>query len=268
MDRGVPVDGHVHGEFSWDARRGSLEGTCRRAIELGMPGIVFTEHADFVTAFPDQHRLDLVAYAEEVERCRTRFPGLRILLGVELGEAHWFPAEARELLSAAPIERVLGSVHCAGSRDAPRDASQTMPVCPDPVEQLQAQLLETLALVQSGAEFDVLAHLDYPKRYWPAGAPPFDETALEEEYRAVLRATARRGAVLEVNSTRGMEPIRGLCPGPVALRWWLEEGGEAVVFGSDAHSPEALALGFDHARQAVEAAGFRPGKDPLDHWRR
>jgi histidinol-phosphatase (PHP family) len=262
------VDGHVHAEFSWDAKHGSLERTCERALELGMPGLVFSEHADFVQAFADQHRLELLPYVEAVERCRARYPGLRILLGVELGEPHWFPAEARELLSGAPIERVLGSVHCAGDRSQPRDASQAMPVSADPVEQMRAQLRETLALVESDAEFDVLAHLDYPKRYWPREAPAYDESALEEEYRAVLQAAARRGAVLEVNTTRGMEPARGLCPGPLPLRWWLEEGGEAVVFGSDAHSPEALALGFDHAREAVEAAGFRPGKDLLDYWRR
>jgi histidinol-phosphatase (PHP family) len=266
--RRLPVDAHVHGEFSWDAPRGSLQQTCARAVELGLPGIVFTEHADFVQAFPEQHRLDLRGYAGEVERCRALFPGLRILLGVELGEAHWFPAEARELLSAAPVERVLGSVHCGGSRAQPRDASRTMPLADDPVRQLRSHLLETLALVESEAEFDVLAHLDYPRRYWPRGQEPMAETELEGEYRAVLRAAARRGAVLEVNSTRGMEPARGLCPGPLPLRWWREEGGEAVAFGSDAHSPEALGLGFEIARQAAEAAGFRPGRDPLDYWRR
>jgi histidinol-phosphatase (PHP family) len=258
----------VHAEFSWDAPRGSLEGTCERTLELGLPGVVFTEHADFVHAFPEQRSLDLPAYVEAVERCRVRFPALRIVLGIELGEAHWFAAEARDLLAGAPVERVLGSVHCAGTPDAPRDASQAMPSSEQPLELLRAHLLETLALVESDAEFDVLAHLDYPKRYWPRDAQPYDEAALEEEYRAVLKAAVVRGAVLEVNTTRAMDPLRGLCPGPVPLRWWLEERGEAVVFGSDAHSPDMLAAGFDHARQLVEAAGFRPGKDLLDYWRR
>ena len=264
----LPADGHVHAEFSWDAPHGSVERTCRRAVELGMPGLVFTEHADFVQVHEGQHRLELVPYVEEIERCRALFPGLRILLGVELAEPHWFAAEARELVSGAPIERVLGSVHCMGGRESPRDASQSMPVAVSPVDDLRAHLRETLALVESEAEFDLLAHLDYPKRYWPRAAEPLDESVLEEEYRSVLRAAARRGSVLEVNTTRGMDPARGLCPGPLPLRWWREEGGEAVVLGSDAHSPEALALGFETGRQAAEAAGFRPGRDPLDYWRR
>ena len=143
-----------------------------------------------------------------------------------------------------------------------------MPNAEHPADLMRDHLRETLALVESAAPFDVLAHLDYPKRYWPQDAEPFDEAPFEDDYRNLLRAAARRGAVLEVNSTRGMDPARGLCPGPSPLRWWREEGGVAVAFGSDAHSPDALAAGFDSARQAVEAAGFRPARDPLDYWRR
>lgn len=37
----------MHSEWSWDARAGSMELTCRRAAELGLPSIAFTEHADY-----------------------------------------------------------------------------------------------------------------------------------------------------------------------------------------------------------------------------
>jgi histidinol-phosphatase (PHP family) len=45
----LPSDGHVHTEWSWDAELGSMEASCARAIELGLPSIAFTEHADFAT---------------------------------------------------------------------------------------------------------------------------------------------------------------------------------------------------------------------------
>lgn len=45
----LPVDGHVHSEWSWDATGGSMERTCARAVELGLPGVAFTEHVDHVT---------------------------------------------------------------------------------------------------------------------------------------------------------------------------------------------------------------------------
>ncbi|HEX6488139.1 MAG TPA: histidinol-phosphatase HisJ family protein [Candidatus Dormibacteraeota bacterium] len=264
----LPADGHVHTEYSWDASRGDMAATCARALDLGLPGIVITEHSDFVHAFQEQRPLDVAGYAEAVERCRQRFPDLKILLGVEVGEPHWFPDEVRRLLEQASFDRVLGSVHCVGSPENAIDWSQSMPVAPNPAERMRLHLAETLKLIESDAPFHVFAHLDYPKRYWPKAAAAYDETEHEEQYRAVLRAAARRGSVLEVNSTRGMAPATGLCPGPLPLKWWREEGGEAVAFGSDAHSPDALAKGFEHARHVVEAAGFKPAKDPLDFWRR
>ena len=42
------------------------------------------------------------------------------------------------------------------------------------------------------------------------------------------------------------------------MRWWFEEGGGAVSFGSDAHVPLRVGALFDVAVDIVAAAGFRP----------
>jgi histidinol phosphatase-like PHP family hydrolase len=42
----LPPDNHVHTQWSWDADAGSMEGSCARAVELGLPSIAFTEHVD------------------------------------------------------------------------------------------------------------------------------------------------------------------------------------------------------------------------------
>jgi histidinol-phosphatase (PHP family) len=127
---------------------------------------------------------------------------------------------------------------------------------------------ETLAMVESSEPFEALAHLDYPKRYWPDGLPAYREEDYETELRAILIAAARRGCVLEANSTRGDGGESKFCPGLKVLRWWHEVGGEAVSFGSDAHQPDKVAGGFELATQIVEAAGFKPSTDPAALWRR
>ena len=43
----LPPDNHVHSEWSWDAAAGAMEATCARAVEIGLPSLSFTEHADF-----------------------------------------------------------------------------------------------------------------------------------------------------------------------------------------------------------------------------
>jgi histidinol-phosphatase (PHP family) len=260
----------VHTQFSWDAPRGDMEATCRKAIDIGLPAIAFTDHADYVQGVhAGMHRLDIHAYHREVERCRTLFPGLRILSGVEVGEAHRFPAETGALLAAGPLDRVLGSVHCFTWAGELMDGSQLgrLTVGETPAA-LRAYFDELLALVRSSQPFAVLAHLDYPKRYWPHAELPYCEDEYEEEIRAVLRGAAARGSVLELNTTRGVEPHRGLCPGRPVLGWWVEEGGRAVSMGSDAHDPERIARGFELAGELAEAAGFQPNDDPADYWRR
>jgi histidinol-phosphatase (PHP family) len=242
-----------------------MERSCRRALEIGLSAIAFTEHADWALVHKGQHPVDIAGYLDAVDRCRVKFPGLRILTGIELGEPHWFPKETAAILAAGPIDQVLGSVHSihldGGTVDASQFRSREGIDFPAAVREYFG---EVLLLVESGQPFEVLAHLDYPKRYWLDGAAPYREKDYEAEIRAILRAAARTGRVLEVNTTRG----HTLCPDLTVVRWWRELGGQAVQYGSDAHQPDKVAEGFKVATQMVESAGFKPAKDPLSLWRR
>jgi histidinol-phosphatase (PHP family) len=276
-----PPDGHAHTEWSWDAVAGSMEGSCARAAELGLPSIAFTDHVDFTRWLiepavasaevwydpaqvgPDGRLqpppLDAAGYLACVQRCRDKFPGLRILSGAELGEPHWHAREVDALLSAGTFDRVLGSLHSLTEAepwmidDYPYERI-------GPAAVIRTYLAEALRLAESPAPFAVLAHIDYPLRFWPASAGPFDPTVFAEEYRTVLRALARSGRALEIN-TRVPLPA-------TIVRWWHEAGGEAVSFGSDAHHPAAVANGFTAAAAVAEAAGFHPGRYPHDFWLR
>jgi len=276
----LPPDGHVHTEWSWDADHGSMERSCAHAVDLGLPSIAFTEHADFtrwviepeVVAQVRSRRpawigpdgrfspppLDAAGYLACVQRCREQFPGLRILSGTELGEPHWHEDDVKAVLGAGTFDRVLGSVH-----SLVLDATRLVDFLFDraePADLIRAYLGETLRLVESSAPFAVLAHIDYPVRHWPREAGAFDAARFEDEYRTVLAALARSGRALEVNTHIPLPTV--------IVRWWYESGGEALVFGSDAHRPSIVARRFPEAASAAEAAGFHPGRYPHDFWRR
>jgi histidinol-phosphatase (PHP family) len=242
-----------------------MDGTCRQALALGLASVAFTEHADFVRG--PNAVLDPEGYLESVARCRSQYPELRILTGVEMGEPHKHPAETQALLSAG-FDRVLASVHGVVWNGRFTDACQKGFLSEQNADDyFNLYLDEASALVSSDIEFEVLAHLDYPKRYLPSGLDYGPET-YEGQFRAILRAAAKRGVVLELNTTRGGDPERRLCPGLPVLAWWREEGGRAVSFGSDAHRPQDLATGFALACDIAEAAGFRPSDDPNGFWLR
>lgn len=275
---GLPADSHVHSEWSWDAAFGDMARTCARAVEIGLPAVAFTEHldhtawhlgagaGDFLTglAGPDSvltpPAFDPAGYLAAIERCRDRFPDLRILSGVEIGEPHRHGSACARVLGTGPFDRVLGSLHALPDRGGFAEPWGIFPHR-DPREVVREYLAEVVRMVASAGMFAVLAHIDYPVRYWPAdSAGRFDVTEFEEEFRAALRATAQSGRALEINTALPLDET--------VLTWWRAEGGDAVSFGSDAHAPEDLARGFADAARMAGAHGFRAGRQPYDLWRR
>ena len=270
-----PPDNHVHTRWSWDTRESStMQRACEQAVRLGLPAIAFTEHLDFTVWHEDDaatsrglvdrhpaHQLpiDVEGYWAELTECRERFPELRILSGVETGEPHLFAASVAAHLRDSPVDRVLGSLHSLSLDGRLVGVGRLLYVDPDAT--MRRYLGELVTMIESSDVFQVLAHADFPRRYWPGGTEHYVEKEYEEEYRAVFRALASTGRALEVNTSSPLASVD-------QVRWFHEEGGEAVSFGSDAHQPAAVGQRFDLAVDVVEAAGFRPGRDRFDFWRR
>jgi histidinol-phosphatase (PHP family) len=276
----LPADSHVHTEYSWDAPGGDMVASCARAVEVGVPAIAFTEHVDHTVwrvareELNPEHLLvrlsdpdgtltpptfDAAGYLAAVDDCRERFPGLRILSGLELGEPHRHAGQVAALLGSGSFDRVLGSLHTLPDRGGYAEPPGLF-AHRGPDDVMRSYLAEVAALLAGSEVFEVLAHVDYPVRSWPAAAGPFVPETFEEEFRHTLRVTAQSGRVLEINT---VVPFHA-----TLLRWWRDEGGDAVTFGSDAHDPSAVAHGFREAVHLAEAHGFRPGARPYDVWGR
>jgi histidinol-phosphatase (PHP family) len=272
----IPPDNHVHTRWSWDTSDSStMELACARAVELGLPGLAFTEHVDFTTwgdgdAGTPEHvgsrrrvvPLDVEGYAADVARCRELFPDLRILSGIEAGEPHLFAASVAAVLAAGDFQRVLGSLHAIEFEGRLEYVNTALFRALDPHELMRQYLQDMVVLVGSSSVFNVLAHCDYPRRYWPAAqAGAYREADFEEGYRAVFRELASSGRALELNTSSPLASAE-------LIRWWWQEGGDSVSFGSDAHRAVRVGDKFDVAVDVVESAGFAPGRDRFDFWRR
>jgi histidinol-phosphatase (PHP family) len=270
-----PVDNHVHTEWSWDAPgEASMVRSCEQALAAGLPGLAFTDHLDFTTwtdgdligtqnldprRYTRMRPLDVTGYLAALDDCRQRYPELRIFSGVEIGEAHLWAASAAATVAAAGVDRILGSLHAVpydGRLTAADDLFRQMPAA----DVMRGYFAELLRLVEGSDVFQVLAHLDFPRRMWPRTAGPYEERAYEAEYRALLRALAASDRILEVNTKSPLASVE-------LVRWWREAGGRAVSFGSDAHQPWRVGDKFKVAVDVVEAAGFRAGRDRFDFWR-
>jgi histidinol-phosphatase (PHP family) len=271
----LPADNHVHTEWSYDTPAdASMMRTCEQAVAIGLPAVAFTEHLEFtkgaagdaiVTVATDQRwwsrikPLDVTGYLASIERCRARFPELRIWSGVEAGESHLFAASAGAVVRGNAFDRVLGSLHAVPYQGRLVSADALFGRMPDD-DAMRYYFAEVVALIEGSDLFEVLAHVDFPRRYWPRGPHRYAEAPFEEEYRAVFRALAATGRVLEINTKSPLASVD-------MVRWWREEGGRAVSFGSDAHLPNRVGDRFKLAVDIAEQAGFRRGGDPCDFWR-
>ncbi len=253
----IGFDSHVHSEWSWDARQGSMLGTCQMAEQAGLGGLAFTEHADHLPE-GDAAAFDLDGYLDSIERCRSRYPKLLVLKGVELGEPHRFAEASTALLASADFDLVLGSVHRVENEHQLADLSGLEGEgWGDPRVTVESYLDEVAQLLTGPVEFQVLTHLEYFRRYWPRRWPKYRSTDHEDQIRAVLQTAVSCGVVLELNTSGGLTWDQGLCPSPEVLSWWREAGGTQVTIGSDAHSPEQLGAGLGQAADLATGLGLR-----------
>ncbi|MDX6255677.1 MAG: histidinol-phosphatase family [Frankiales bacterium] len=274
----LPADDHVHSQFSYDTgEAASMREACEQAVAMGLPSVAFTEHVELLdpgagdalssaamagvtVGYGGRVRpLDVEAYLASIDECRQRYPSLRVLSGVEAGQPHLFGASLATLLGGGRFDRVLGSCHALVHDGALVEVGSLYHVM-SVEDAVRRYFAEVLAVVEGSDAFQVLAHVDFIARYLPR-AGGYDGAAYEEEYRAIFRALARSGRALELNTKSRLASVD-------QLRWWYEEGGEAVSFGSDAHVPWGVGDGFAQAVAMAEAAGFRPGRHPYDWWRR
>jgi histidinol-phosphatase (PHP family) len=272
----LPADDHVHSQFSYDTGgSASMRDACERAVALGLPSIAFTEHVELLEpgsgdalstagvtlGYGGRVRpLDVEAYLASIDECRARYPSLRVLSGVEAGQPHLFAASLGALLAGGRFDRVLGSCHALVHDGRLVEVGTLFGMMPAQ-DAVRRYFAEVLAVVEGSGAFQVLAHVDFIGRYQTKILGRYDGGPYEEEYRAVFRALARSGRALELNTKSRLAT-------PAQLRWWYEEGGEAVSFGSDAHVAWVVGDGFAEAVAMTEAAGFRPGRHPCDWWRR
>ena len=281
----LPADSHVHSEWSWDTggpdseAKGRMRQACERAMKIGLPAIAFTEHFDLDTAWatttedlmPHQRfllgadgimhlpRWDVEGYLADLEEHRQLFPDLVILSGAEFGQPHLHEAEAARLIDLSTLDRVNGSLHTlpnGATRSEPNTLFHLWPA--DRV--MDVYLDEIPRMVANSSAFHIFTHIDYAVRAWPvADVGPFDPRRFEEGFREAMRALADSGRALELNTRRLW---------PWIPQRWVQEGGQLISFGSDAHVPAEVGSGFAEAVMMAEHFGFRPGRRPQDLWSR
>ena len=269
----ILADYHMHTHNSGDSDA-PMEDMIESAIQKGLTGICFTEHqdADYPTGYdlPEfPFILDVDAYRKEYLQYNELYADkINIQFGVEIGMQTQVVDENLEFVKKGNFDFVIASIHLVDKKD---------PYYPDfwdydtPENIYKRCFDQTLENIKLFPDFDVLGHLDYVSRYAPKGDTTYSYIRFADQIDEILRYLIKNDKGLDFNSKLLGNDI-ALLPNPVpdVLKRYRELGGRIITIGSDAHTPEKIACGFEKMREIALACGFNEyftfeKRSPISH---
>ena len=264
----MTADYHVHSDFSFDSHT-PMETQIRRAVELGLDEMCFTEHVDYGVRrdWDDPEPVkeeggkiwrnaDYPRYFAKLDEMRAKY-GERITLraGLEFGvQKHTVP-QFNALFERwhEQLDFVLLSVHQVDDLEFyPPEFQATC----SQEEYNRRYFEELLAVAREFDDYSVLAHLDVMRRYDPAGEYPL--APVRDLVAEILRTAIQKGKGIELNTGSWRYQLKDIQPCREIWRLYRDLGGEIVTIGSDGHRPERVGGNFDEARAILrDELGFR-----------
>lgn len=249
------VDLHVHTDNSFDGNH-SATFFCEQAEFMDLRAVAFTDHCevDQFNGDPTYEKRIFQAFFE-VSKVRSAFRGkLLILNGIELGQPAYDIETANKIVNSHDYDQILGSVHnLRGGEDFYFMENLTL----SEAERLLKEYFEELIELLKWGNFDVLAHLTYPLRYFYSKSNlEIDLDKFKTQIDEILLLTAKSNKALEINTAALRQPLNKLSPEVDIVKRFKELGGKYVTVGSDAHYAEHLAADIDMAYSCALEAGF------------
>lgn len=255
-------DQHVHSRHSFDSQADPA-ALVKTAIARGLTGVTFTEHFD---THPDDWKTctyDDDAFTRTIEQLRAKFAGaIFVGKGIEVCCQPERMDFILDFLQSHEFDMVMLSVHYFGSQ-ALHLRENWNGLGPAEGTRLYLEtVLEAVRLCEAlhathGRVFDVLAHLDFVKRYSQRFLGTYDVSRFGDLLDEILRTCIAADLVPEINTSTWRQQLGEPMPGADTIARYARLGGTAMSLGSDAHSPQDVGADFDRAVAMLRAAGIR-----------
>ena len=246
----MPADYHLHTPLCHHATGWPLD-YARRAVELGLAEIGFSDHSPMPQHFDDWRMTvdDLPRYFEAVWMARTAFPELLIRLGLEVDWLEGGESWIDNLASRASWDYLIGSVHYLGDWNFDNPA-EVVRFSQYGVEEAWDRYWLLFGQAARSRRFDIMGHPDLVKKF--KHLPPGD---LLRYYEPAVQACLDAGVAIEINTAGLFKPIAEMYPAPGFLML-AATAGIPLTINSDAHAPEEVGRAFPEAVALAKACGF------------
>lgn len=232
-------DLHLHTTYSPDARD-SFTQMIEGGIDNGATLLCVTDHLDIDLpgANIDQFRFE--ERNGEYEKLKVVYADkVKLLLGLEFAEPNLHYDRYQQILSDYPYDMIIGSVH------VPMEMLWHKMISKE--EMTVMQYARTKAMALKGG-FDVLGHLDFPKKFVSTVGTFHND---DEAEREILRIIVDKGIVLEINTSTLYRGLTELCPRMEMIEYYRDIGGKYVTVGSDSHTYDGVAKYYDLVAQSL-----------------
>ena len=249
-------DYHIHSSISADSETDPQE-QIRRAAEIGLEEICFTEHLELHFHRGDAYHTNLKEYSRRYENYDRSI--VKVKFGIEAGiamEPRYFPELEAELRSVSP-DFVIASAHSIDNLD-PFNPEYFEGKTMDRVfSDYIVSIIKGIRLLDTGL-YSSIGHIDFPSKGTHTEKDPrLLYRHAPDEIDALFQYIIPQGKCIEVN-TASYRVIEDLdIPGEDWLRRYVELGGEHVTFGSDAHRQEHIGYRLMDAAEMARRAGIK-----------
>jgi histidinol-phosphatase (PHP family) len=253
-------DSHVHSNNSFDGES-TVREICEAAIQKGISCVTITDHMEAPeiglgdkSIFGNAMK-QITQSVADVEELAQEYKGrLKLLKGMELGEPMHKPKYTKMALAITDFDFILASVHnLLGEEDFYYMEYEEAGIKP-----LLTRYFDEILDTAANAEYDSLAHLNYPFRYIveKTGIRPNMED-YAEVIDEILLTVIKRHKAIEINTSGLFKPIGETLPSLDIVRRFRELGGDFVTVGSDAHNCEKLGNGLEKGIDLARICGFK-----------
>lgn len=248
-------DNHIHSKFSTDSKMDANDA-CVRALEIGLDGLVFTDHVDYdYPDFDESFLVDLDKYFEFLTELQNKWSDkLNVLIGIEMGFQPHVLEQINKTLMKYPFDFVINSVHVIDNLDPYRGVFF---IGKSQREAYERYLKEILISINSFDNFDIIGHIGYAARYGNFEDKPLRYLDYRDIIDEILKATIAKGKGIELNTSGIRSDLKSPIPGYDVFKRYYELGGEIVTVGSDAHFTEHLGHSFKDASEYLKDMGYK-----------
>ncbi len=248
----LPADYHMHTPLCRHAV-GEPAEYAARAVALGLTEIGFSDHSPMLRDDFDDWRMrfdQLDHYVGSVAQARLACPDLTIKLALEIDYIPGYEDWIRQLAARHPWDYLIGSVHYVSDSwdlDNPKKLARWRER--DPFE-VWTVYFERLTQAAASGLFDIIGHADLAKKF--CFYPKQDCSPL---FTTFLAAARNSDVAVELNTAGLRKDCREIYPSRHFLTL-AHQAGVAITFGSDAHAPEEVGMGFPEAVSLARSVGY------------